>query len=187
MFQPERKHVAHRIPHILGIPQAALPGDCTTILCKILCAYAHGLCLVSTPDAGLALQTSHQTIAPMPTTAAHTMTSANSGALSDIRSKSVSSSVLLRRGFASWVHHQASWNFAPENPRDRNFPTGTKLSLVNSRLLPRSYGRRKQQPNSPTSPRQTSAQRNAGCAGRASLPYRSSSPSSTKCFESKQN
>ncbi len=122
------------------------------------------------------------TAAPAPVTATNKIIG-RSGSVG-ICESSVVSSV---GGDVLWVHHRRSWRSAPPNPRDRNFPTGTKLSPVNSVVSPNTYGRSKRPPVWQPLQRQTSARLNAGCAESMNRRSRSSWRSSTKCFGSKPN
>jgi hypothetical protein len=95
--------------------------------------------------------------------------------------------VVVPSGVLSWGHIRQSFRWKQSEHGDRIVIQGTKLSPADFPLSLACFGRSRQRPALQQSQRLMSAQRNAGCAASTSRPCRSSSRSSTKCCESKQN
>jgi hypothetical protein len=93
----------------------------------------------------------------------------------------------LYRGVCSCVQNRASSLCAPANPRDRNFPTGTKLSLDGFPQSPKCFGRSRRRLSLPSLPRLTNEQPSDGCAANTNRHCQSFSRSSTRCFANRQN
>jgi hypothetical protein len=94
---------------------------------------------------------------------------------------------VVSRGVSTCKHHRAWCRSTPQNHSDKIVHRRTKLSRGDFLPSLPCFGRSRLRPASQQSQRLTSARPGAGCVANTSRPYRSSSPSFTKCCGNRQN